>query len=243
VARPLSAALRPLLRSSLRRVPPVRAAWTRLARRRELEFWRRATAAGRFAGESREPFFTEHVGLERAFYDGKRILDLGCGPRGDLDWADGAVERVGLDPLADEYRELIGGEGGMRMVAGAGERMPFAADSFDVVVSLNALDHVGDLGRVIAEVKRVLVPGGTLILITDVGHRARITEPQTFGWEVVGLFAPELQPRLVRRLRDTGAGIDQSVRDGIELAPADRGPGVLVARLEGRPLSPGDSSR
>jgi hypothetical protein len=86
---------------------------------------------------------------------------------------------------------------------------------------------------VVAEVKRVLGPGGTLILLTDVGHRARVTEPQTFGWEVVDLFAPELQPRLIRRLRDTGAGIDQSVRDGIELAPADRGAGVLVARFEG----------
>jgi SAM-dependent methyltransferase len=237
VARPLSAALRPLLRPGLRRIPPVRAAWECLARRRELEFWRRATAAGRFAGESREPFFTEHVGLERAFYDGKRILDLGCGPRRELEWAGGAAERVGLDPLADEYRDLLGDEGGMRLVAGVGERMPFADGSFDVVASINSLDHVDDLDRAIAEVKRVLRPGGTLILLTDVGHRARVTEPQTFGWEVVGLFAPELEPRLVRRLRDTGAGIDQSVRDGIELAPADDGPGVLVARLEARGLS------
>jgi SAM-dependent methyltransferase len=203
----------------------------RLGRRRELEFWREAEAEGRFTGESREPFFTEHIGLERAFYDGKRILALGCGPRRELEWAANAAERVGLDPLAEPYRELAGGDGGMRLVAGVGERMPFAAGSFDVVASLNSLDHVDDLGRVIAEVKRVLAPGGTLILLTDVGHRARITEPQTFGWEVVDLFAPELEPRLVRRLRDTGAGIDQSVRDGIELAPADRGPGVLVATL------------
>ena len=234
MARPLSAALRPLLRPALRRVPPARAAWERLARRRELEFWTEATAEGRFAGESREPFFTEHVGLERAFYDGKRILDLGCGPRRELEWATGAAERVGLDPLAEPYRGLMGDDGGMRLVAGVGERMPFADDSFDVVASLNSLDHVDDLDRVVAEVKRVLVPDGTVILITDVGHRARVTEPQTFGWEVVDLFAPELRPQLVRRLRDTGAGIDQSVRDGLELTPVDRGPGVLVARLQGQ---------
>ena len=232
MARPLSTALRPLLRPSLRRIPPARAAWERLARRRELEFWTEATAEHRFAGETREPFFTEHVGLERAFYDGKRILDLGCGPRRELDWAVNAAERVGLDPLAEPYRELMGDGSAMRLVAGIGEHMPFADDSFDVVASLNSLDHVDDLGRVVAEVKRVLDPGGTLIVLTDVGHRARVTEPQTFGWEVVDLFAPELQPRLLRRLRDTGAGIDQSVRDGIELAPADRGAGVLVARFE-----------
>lgn len=234
MARPLSIALRPLLRPSLRRIPPARAAWKRLARRRELEFWTGAAAERRFAGESREPFFTEHVGLERAFYDGKRVLDLGCGPRRELEWAANAAERVGLDPLAEPYRELMGGDRGMRLVAGVGERMPFADDSFDVVASLNSLDHVDDLERVVAEVKRVLEPDGTVILLTDVGHRARVTEPQTFGWEVVDLFAPELQPRLIRRLRDTGAGIDQSVRDGIELAPADRGPGVLVATFEGR---------
>lgn len=235
MARPLNGALRPLLRPSLRRIPPARAAWRRLARRRELEFWRRAAAEERFAGESREPFFCEHVGLDRDFYDGKRILDLGCGPRRELEWARGAAERVGLDPLADDYRRLMGDDGRMRLVAGVGERMPFADDSFDVVASLNSLDHVDDLERVVSEVKRVLAPGGIVVLLTDVGHRPRVTEPQTFGWEVVDLFGPELEPRLVRRLRDTGAGIDRSVRDGVELAPADRGPGVLVARLE-RPL-------
>lgn len=235
MARSLSAALRPLLRPSLRRIPPARVAWERLARRRELEFWTQAMAERRFAGESREPFFTEHVELERDFYNGKRILDLGCGPRRELEWATNAAERVGLDPLAEQYRELMGGDGGMRLVAGVGERMPFGDDSFDVVASLNSLDHVDDLERVVAEVKRVLEPSGTVILLTDVGHRARVTEPQTFGWEVFDLFAPELQPQLVRRLRDTGAGIDQSVRDGIELGSADRGAGVLVARLAGRP--------
>ena len=235
MARPLSAALRPLLRPSLRRIPPARAAWERLARRRELEFWTEAAAERRFEGESREPFFTDHVGLERAFYDGKRILDLGCGPRRELEWATSAAERVGLDPLAEAYRGLMDGDAGMRLVAGVGERMPFADSSFDVVASLNSLDHVEDVELVAAEVKRVLEPDGTLILLTDVGHRARVTEPQTFGWEVVDRFRPELQPRLIRRLRDTGAGIDQSVRDGVELSPADRGPGVLVARFKGRP--------
>lgn len=235
MARPLNVALRPLLRPSVRRLPPVHTAWERLARRREFEFWTRAAVEGRFVNESREPFFTEHVGLGPAFYDGKRILDVGCGPRRELEWAVDAAERVGLDPLAERYRELADDDGGMRLVTGVGERMPFAEHSFDVIASLNSLDHVDDPERVVAEVKRVLEPGGTVIVITDVGHRARVTEPQTFGWDVVELFAPELEPRLIRRLRDTGRGIDQSVRDGLELSAEDHGPGVLVARFEGRP--------
>ena len=41
--------------------------------------------------------FTEHFGLDPGFYRGKRLLDVGCGPRGSLEWADMAAERVGLD--------------------------------------------------------------------------------------------------------------------------------------------------
>lgn len=37
---------------------------------------------------------------------GRRVLDVGCGPRGSLEWADRARVRVGLDPLVDAYREL-----------------------------------------------------------------------------------------------------------------------------------------
>jgi 2-polyprenyl-3-methyl-5-hydroxy-6-metoxy-1,4-benzoquinol methylase len=71
----------------------------------ELRYWRqRATTLTN--NEHYAYFFTEHFGIDREFYAGKRILDIGCGPRGSLEWADEAAERVGADPLADEYLKL-----------------------------------------------------------------------------------------------------------------------------------------
>ena len=37
--------------------------------------------------------FTRRVGIEKDFYHNKKILDIGCGPRGSLEWADMAAER------------------------------------------------------------------------------------------------------------------------------------------------------
>jgi SAM-dependent methyltransferase len=240
VARALRRRLPPPMRRSLRRLPPVRAAWERLARREELGFWRRALADGRFAGDSHERFFTTHFGLEPGFYEGKRLLDVGCGPRRRLDWATMADERVGLDPLADRYRELIGenGSGATTYLNGVAEQMPFENARFDVISCFNALDHVRDVTRAAAEIKRVLCAGGTFLLMTELGHPARLTEPQEFGWEVTDLFAPELELVYERRLEDTGHGIDRSVEDGIvydEARPPH--PGVLVARFEKRPAA------
>lgn len=44
-------------------------------------------------------------------------------------------------------------------------RLPFADGSFDTVILSMLLHHVDDLAAVIAEVGRVLTPGGTLALI------------------------------------------------------------------------------
>lgn len=226
------------MRPSLRgRVPGLAAAWTWLGRRAELRFWERALAEGRAGRRIGEELLTTHVGLDGAFYAGKRVLDVGCGPRRELDWADMTTERVGLDPLADRYLELLGPEAAARMsyVTGVAERMPFDDGHFDVVVSVNSLDHVQDIGQAASEIKRVLRPGGSFLLLTELNHRARLTEPQEFSWEVLELFEPELAPAYERRFEDTGRGIDASIADAI---PYDRSrpwrPGVLVARLTKR---------
>src|SRR5690349_15969345 len=76
--------------------------------RHELTFWRKKyrEEGGRLGNSHYEHFYTVFFGLDRAFYVGKRIVDIGCGPRGSLEWADMAAERVGIDSLAKEYRKL-----------------------------------------------------------------------------------------------------------------------------------------
>src|SRR5262245_32605460 len=84
-----------------------------------------------------ERMFTRSVGLTRESYGGKRILDVGCGPRGSLEWAIHAAERVGIDVLAERYRRLGTDQHAMRYVAGNAEGMPFDDGYFDVVTSFN----------------------------------------------------------------------------------------------------------
>lgn len=52
-------------------------------------------------------------------------------------------------------------------VCGIGERMPFGAASFDVVLALWSLNHVGDLAASLGEVRRVLAPGGRAVLVLE----------------------------------------------------------------------------
>ncbi len=46
---------------------------------------------------------------------------------------------------------------------GPGEPLPFAADSFDLVVSCDVLEHVGDLESSLDEIRRALRPGGLFV--------------------------------------------------------------------------------
>jgi SAM-dependent methyltransferase len=56
-------------------------------------------------------------------------------------------------------------------------RLPLAASSVDVVVSLETLEHLADAAGFLAEVFRVLVPGGSLILSTPNAQLSEGTNP------------------------------------------------------------------
>jgi len=207
----------------------------RLKAHEELAFWKATfDREGHLVGRHFEYFFTTHFGLDRSFYDGARMLDIGCGPRGSLEWASGAAERVGLDPLVPVYRELGIDEHEMTYVASGSEDIPFDDGHFDVVSSFNSLDHVDDLHRTIAELKRVLRSGGTLLLLTDVNHDPTPTEPIAFSWDVVAEFGPELRVVDTRHYEKSPDGVYQSIEAGVDYDHSDptRRYGVLSARLE-----------
>lgn len=162
--------------------------------REELTYWRnRQRRESTLSNDWYRWYYTEPFGLNDEFYAGARILDVGCGPRGSLEWVHGAVIRVGVDPLAAQYVELGAGRGGMRYVAALGERMPFADAMFDIVSSFNSLDHVDDLRAVVGELIRVLAPRGSLLLLVDINHEPTDSEPLRLGWDVVAEFAPPLE--------------------------------------------------
>jgi len=159
----------------------------------ETAFWSwNRIRKGRLTNAHYEFLYTTHFDLDRAFYAGKRILDIGCGPRGSLEWASEAAECVGLDPLVPTYRMLGIHHHRMKYVGCRSEDMHFDDGYFDVVCSVNSLDHVDDVDRTIEQIIRVIKPGGLFLLLTDIHEEATLCEPSTFGWDIVHRFQPAL---------------------------------------------------
>ena len=139
--------------------------------------------------------FTKHFGLLPSYYSGKKVLDLGCGPIGSLEWADDAAERVGPDPLANKYLGLGAKKHKMTYVNSRSEDIPFLDGHFDIVKAFNSLDHVEDVEATIAELCRVLKLGGNLLLIVEINHEPTITEPH---YLTEGLILNSLAARSVK---------------------------------------------
>ena len=208
----------------------------------ELGFWRdRLAAEGTLGNAHYERLFTEMFDVPRSFFSGKRILDLGCGPRGSLEWATDARTRVGLDPLADRYRELGTGQHSMRYVNASAEDMPFDDASFDVVTSLNSLDHVDDLDSVLREIGRVTAPGGSFLLEVETGHDPTPSEPISVDADVLDRLAPWFEATGQRHFEMPGDHFvhDAYWRGGPYDTSRERHPGVLVAHLVRRAVSCG----
>jgi SAM-dependent methyltransferase len=93
-----------------------------------------------------------------------RILDLGCGPTCAAQLVPTGVKTY-LDPLMNDYMHHYAASlpDGAKVCSMA-ESLPAPSDSFDVVVSVNALDHMCRPEDVIAEVHRVLRDDGLFIL-------------------------------------------------------------------------------
>lgn len=92
-----------------------------------------------------------------------RVVEIGSGPAGIVTFLPGS-RRCGVEPLEDyfgsveEYVQFRDPQ--VEYVAAQGEALPFDDASFDLALSDNVLDHVEDPGRVLAEIHRVLAPGG-----------------------------------------------------------------------------------
>lgn len=184
-------------------------------RRAELDFWRGMAAdltrgctseADRRAAllavcrEQTFPRYLRDLYLTPESFDGQRVLDVGCGPHGGLIGFAGA-ERYGVDHLLDDYRALGYplGDHGIDYRTAPSEALPFEDRFFDVVVSVNALDHVDDVDRTMAEIGRVLRRGGRLMAQVNFHPSPTPAEPHCLTHQQMTrlLDASGLQPTAI----------------------------------------------
>jgi SAM-dependent methyltransferase len=92
----------------------------------------------------------------------ERVLDIGTGEGQIARMAvlDGASFVVGIDPTRAQLRTAGERGGGVFYARGSAERLPFADASFDAIVVCLVFEHITDHVPAIAEIARVLRPGG-----------------------------------------------------------------------------------
>ncbi|WP_027942802.1 methyltransferase domain-containing protein [Amycolatopsis taiwanensis] len=114
----------------------------------------------------------------RLLRPGLRVLDVGCGPgtitSGFTPLVGDSGRVLGVDP----YFAQFPGESTVDFVAGSVYALPVPADSFDVVFAHALFEHLARPAEALAELRRVLRPGGRLALSTSDWSRARL-RPRT----------------------------------------------------------------
>ena len=115
---------------------------------------------------------------------GGRVLEIGAGTGVNLDLYPDRVEELVLvepDPhMSKRLRERLAGSARAATVVEApAERLPFADSSFDTAVATLVLCTVPDPAAALAEVARVLKPGGELLFVEHV----RAGDPRLARWQ------------------------------------------------------------
>ena len=135
----------------------------------EVGFWRRCFVDEEGGDEKRylerrERNFREDA---RPFWDEifaeKGLgLDLGCGLVSTLGFK--GTQIAAVDPLFGEYEKIFHAPTYERVnyFTESGEALHFCAAAFDYVWNINVIDHTPDPQKMIAEILRVLRPGGHL---------------------------------------------------------------------------------
>lgn len=118
----------------------------------------------------------------------RRILDIGSGAGNMAHHLAHYGEVIGLDYLARPL--AVAQARGLDVCQGAGDGLPFPDDTFDLVALLDTVEHIPDEFGVFAECRRVLKPGGKVIVTVPAfmwlwsyndeinAHQRRYTAPE-----------------------------------------------------------------
>jgi len=159
--------------------------------------------------------------------EGLKILDAGCGTGGTLTALEGLGERWGCD-IAEEALLLCQQRGLDHLRQSRLEQLDFEDQSFDVVVSCDVLEHVEQDDRAMAEMARVLRPGGICVL-TVPAHRFLWSEHD----EALAHVRRYETPEFVRLMEGAGLRVEKLTK-AVALAL----PAIILYRAIKRVVAP-----
>ena len=97
--------------------------------------------------------------------EGSKVLDIGCGSSPILAKYSG----VGVDSNKGKVEFMkanFRNQGGCEFVVGQAKTLPFEAGSFDAILCIEVIEHVGEPAKVIAEIARVAKTNAKVVLAT-----------------------------------------------------------------------------
>ena len=157
------------------------------------------------------------------------VADLGCGTGGTAQLLAPAVGRV----IAVDYEEAmlegararLAGFDNVDLRLGALTALPIEDASVDRALAMLVLHHVEAIGDALAEIRRVLKPGGTLVVLDMTAHD-RESYRHTMGHVHLGFARDALAGLAVE------AGLVPVSYNLLAPVPEAQGPGLFIATFE-----------
>lgn len=139
-----------------------------------------------------KPKYLNDLDVDANCFSGKKVLDVGCGPIPSAMCFEKA-DIYGVDPLISNYEKAgfpLNLYPDVHFIESGAEAIPIEDHFFDVILSVNAIDHVDDLEKVAKELRRVAKPDCKFLMHVHY-HKATVPEPieindsiflNLFGW-------------------------------------------------------------
>jgi len=158
-------------------------------------------------------------------------LDLGCGAGDVALLLAGRAKRVVAVDLAFVNATTTRGnveaaDTDVSVAQAGGERLPFADRMFDAVVLADVIEHVDDVTATLAEVRRVLRPGGRVVCVTPL--RATLDAWRTLDWAARRIA----RPRNHQKLRFSSSLVRERFLGKSELGGILQDQGLTVERFQ-----------
>ena len=147
--------------------------WARFQVSHELDFWKNLKEQNpenlNTVGENFFNLNKNRFNEMKLDFPGGTAVDIGCGPLGGILPYVNAKYKIGIDPLMHEYGKLYSDSTDIILLASMAEKIHLVSATADACYCINVLDHTSKPYQALAEIFRILKPGGYLAFCVDIG--------------------------------------------------------------------------